>query len=176
MRNFHRLAQSVNVAPLLATLFRHPELWDEDRLRTTMPNTPHADASDIILRFGKPSVDDHGPFHSRPSMAVLGALPTALSVMQLVGGSELGRVIITRLPPGGRILPHSDDGQYARLMTRHQVMLQSLPGNTFRCGEDSILPISGELWWFNTELEHEVINNSADDRIVLIVDCRIDPL
>lgn len=174
MRNFHRLAQNVNVAPLLATLFRHPELWDQDRLRTTTPNSPHGEASDVILRFGKPSLDDTGPFDNRPSMALLGALNTVLGVMQLVGGSELGRVIITRLPPGARILPHADEGKYARRMTRHQIMLQSLPGNVFRCGEESISTLSTELWWFNTELEHEVINNSQDDRLALIIDCRID--
>lgn len=174
MRNFHRLAQSVNVVPLLATLFRHPELWDQDRLRTTMPNSPHSEASDVILRFGKPDMDDTGPFENRPSMALLGALGTVLGVMQLVGGSELGRVIITRLPPGAKIHPHADEGGYAKRVTRHQLLLQSLPGNVFRCGEESISPLSAELWWFNTALEHEVINNSQDDRLALIIDCRID--
>lgn len=174
MRNFHRLAQNVNVAPLLATLMRHPELWDQDRLRTTIPNSPHSEASDVILRFGKPDMDDVGPFENRPSMALLGALATVLGVMQLVGGSELGRVIVTRLPSGARIHPHADEGAYARRMVRHQIMLQSLPGNVFRCGDEIISPLSAELWWFNTALEHEVINNSQDDRLALIVDCRID--
>ncbi len=174
MRNFHRLAQNVNVAPLLATLMRHGELWDADRTRTTIPGGPHAQASDILLRFGKPSLDDTGPFENRPSMATLGARETVLGVMQLVGGWELGRVIITRLPAGGRILPHADEGAYARRFTRHQIMLQSLPGNVFKCGGESISPLCGELWWFDSSQEHEVINNSSDDRLVLIVDTRID--
>ncbi len=174
MRNFHRLAQNVNVAPLLATLMRHGELWDCDRLRTTQHNSPHSQASDILLRFGKPSLDDTGPFENRPSMAVLNARETVLGVMQLVGGWELGRVIVTRLPPGGRIFPHADEGAYARRFTRHQIMMQSLPGNVFKCGGESISPLTGELWWFDTSLEHEVINNSETDRIAIIIDCRID--
>jgi hypothetical protein len=31
---------------------------------------------------------------------------------------------------------------------------------------------TGEVWWFNNAIEHEVVNNSADDRIHLIVDIR----
>jgi len=32
--------------------------------------------------------------------------------------------------------------------------------------------VSGEVWWFDNTQEHEVMNNSADDRIVMIVDIR----
>src|SRR5438552_4088155 len=172
MRNFHRLATGVNVAPLLATLMRHGELWDQDRLRTTLPGGAHGQASDILLRFGKPSLDDIGPFDNRPSMAVLGARETVLGVMQLVGGSELGRVIITRLPPGCKIGAYADEGAYSERFTRHQIMLQCEPGNVFKCGEESLAPTSGDLFWFNHHLEHEVINNSVSSRISLIVDCR----
>lgn len=174
MRNFHRLAQGLAIAPLMMTLLRHPELWDADRTRTAIPGGPHAAASDIILRFGKPSLDDTGPFDNRPAMTTLGAMNMALGVMQLVGGSELGRVVITRLPPGCRITPHADEGSYSRTFTRHQIMLESQPGNVFRCGGEEISPLTGDLWWFNSSLEHEVVNNSVSDRLALIVDCRID--
>ena len=33
--------------------------------------------------------------------------------------------------------------------------------------------LTGEIWWFNNQAEHEIINNSADDRIHLIVDIRV---
>jgi hypothetical protein len=153
---------------------RHPELWDQDKLRTTIPGSPHGQARDILMRFGKPDVDDTGPFENRPSMAILGAMATVLSVMQLVGGSELGRVMITSLPSGARILPHADEGLYARRMTRHQLMLQCMPGVQFICGGETFCAQTGDLFWFNSILEHEVINNSADDRFAMIIDVRID--
>ncbi len=174
MRNFHRLAQNVNVAPLLATLMRHGELWNQDRLRTTLPGGPHSAASDILLRFGKPSLDDTSPFENRPSMAILNARETVLGVMQLVGGWELGRVIVTRLEPGKKILPHSDDGIYSARMSRHQLMLQCLPGVNFICGGETFCAQTGDLFWFNNGLEHEVINNSEDSRIALIIDIRTE--
>lgn len=174
MRNFHRLAQNLAIGPLMATLMRHPELWDQDRTRTTIPQGPHSQAQDILLRFGKPDLDDTGPFENRPPMAILGALATVLGVMQLVGGSELGRVMVTRLPPGAKIGLHADEGGYARRFTRHQLMLQCAPGVQFICGGETFCASGGDLFWFNSHLEHEVINNGPDDRIALIVDCRID--
>jgi hypothetical protein len=30
----------------------------------------------------------------------------------------------------------------------------------------------GTIWWFDNEKEHEVINNSANDRIHMVVDIR----
>jgi uncharacterized RmlC-like cupin family protein len=173
VRNFHKLSGGIAVGPLMATIARHGELWNQDRTRTGIPNSPHGSVDDILLRFGKPSLDDLGPFENKPSMALLEARAMVLGVMQLVGGSELGRVIITRLPPGAKIGAHADEGEYARRMVRHQVMVQSLPGNVFRCGDESISTETGELFWFNSSIEHEVINNSKDDRISLIIDCRI---
>jgi len=175
MLNFHRLAQNIAVGPLLASIARRPDLWDADKLRTLFENSPHAQAQDIILRFGKPDINDLYPCEDRSAMALLGAKSIALSVMQLAGGSELGRVLVTRLCPGKRILPHADEGAYSERFDRYHVCLQSLPGVTFRCGGEKISPASGELWWFRNGLEHEIVNNSADDRITMIIDVRIDP-
>jgi hypothetical protein len=31
---------------------------------------------------------------------------------------------------------------------------------------------TGDIWWFNNRIEHEVINNSATERIHMVVDIR----
>jgi len=49
-----------------------------------------------------------------------------------------------------------------------------MPGNVFRCGGEEIATVSGELFWFNSSLEHEVVNNSTDDRLAMVIDCRIE--
>lgn len=174
MRNFHKLSGGIVVGPLMATIARHSELWNNDDLRTALPESPHAQASDMILRFGRPDINDLYPADDRPSMALLGAKQTALQVMGLVGGSELGRVLVTRLEPGKRILPHVDEGAYSERFDRYHVSLQSLPGNVFRCGDEQVSPETGDLYWFNNNIEHEIVNNSNDSRITLIIDVRID--
>lgn len=174
MLNFHRLAQNIDVGRLLASIARRPDLWDADKLRTGFEHSPHAEAHDIVLRFGPANIHDPHPNIDRPAMAALGAKQMALQIMGLVGGSELGRVLVTRLEPGKRILPHADEGEYNAYFDRYHVCLQSLPGNVFRCGDEQITPLTGELWWFNNKREHEIINNSSDSRMTLIIDTRID--
>jgi hypothetical protein len=95
-----------------------------------------------------------------------------LDLMRLVEGERLGRVIVTRLPPGGVITPHKDQGAPAAYYDRYQLAVQALPGNVFRAGEEQITMASGDIWWFDNEQEHEVKNNSEGDRIVVIIDIR----
>lgn len=174
MRNFHKLSGGIAVGPLMANIARQPHLWDSDKLRTGIAGGPHGQASDIILRFGKPDINDLYPSDDKPAMALLGAKGLPLQIMALVGGSEIGRVLVTRLGPGKRILPHADEGAYSERFDRYHICLQSLPGNVFRCGDESISPETGDLWWFNNGIVHEITNNSQDDRVTLIVDVRID--
>ena len=51
MRYFQKLAEGIDVIPILAALSRQPELWDQETLRTTHPETPHSQVSDIWIRF-----------------------------------------------------------------------------------------------------------------------------
>lgn len=174
MRYFQRLNENIPVTAPLNAIMRHPELWNQDNIRTTVPGTPHTDVSDILLRWGQNDLDSLLCF-DRPTMAELfGFKQIALGIMASLYGSMLGKVIVTKLPPGGRIAPHHDGGGYARFYTRTHLVLQSLPGNLFICGDETVQMRTGELWWFDTQQEHQCINNSNDDRIHLIVDLRVD--
>lgn len=176
MRYFYRLAEGVMVLPLMAQLVRKPDLWNTTNVRTGFDGTPHAEVDDILLRFG----DDDGSgleATDRASMRELhGAKEMALQVMGLISGVRLGRVVVTRLQPGKQILPHADVmGDYANYYTRYHVVLQGLPGSLFGCGDESVNMKTGEIWWFDASAEHWLKNNSADDRIHMLVDVRIDP-
>lgn len=184
MRNFRKLADNVDVVPLLLELTTQPELWDQNRLRTTHPMTPHKQVSDIWLRFndlalyeqtGEAShvVDEHESINF-PALRLLPAARNIIfSLMARVQGERLGRCLITRLPPGGKIDPHVDGGSHAAYYERFHVVLQAEPGSMFRAGDETVMMRPGEVWWFDNAQEHEVINNSGDDRIHLIVDIRV---
>jgi Aspartyl/Asparaginyl beta-hydroxylase len=183
MRYFQKLAEGIDVVPILAALSRQPELWNQETLRTTHPETPHSQVSDIWIRFndltewkktGDPSsiIDQH---ESKwyPAAAKLPQLrPILFGVMQRVEGERLGRVIITRLPPGGHITPHEDSGDHAAYYSRYQLLLANNPGSTFKCGGEEVYMRPGELWFFRNEVTHEVVNNSTEDRLTLIIDIR----
>jgi len=179
VRNFLKIADGVDVVPALNALALHPDLWNENPLRTQHPGTAHAQVDDIWCLFNAipddPAavVDDVRVEPYRAWSILHPVRQMALDLMHRVGGVALGRVMVTRLAPGKCILPHADQGAPATYFTRYQIALQSLPGALFRIEDETVNFRSGEVWLIDNTLEHEVINNSADDRIVVIVDVRI---
>lgn len=173
MRYFQKL-DNLNIAPVAHSLARQPGLWNQDPTRTSFQGSPHKQVEDILLRFGNPNLQDLQAW-DRPAMAkVTGAKALAMAVMYAMGGVQLGRVVITKLAPGGKVDPHPDEGPYAEFYTRYHVVLQGLPGSMFHCGDEAVQMQTGELWWFDSRTEHWVANNSREDRIHMIVDVRID--
>lgn len=193
MRNFLQLAANIETLPVLHQLTRNAHLWNENDMRQTYAGSPHAQADDIWLHFSDivkvegghkarstivtkdgelVDVDEHECVPYRAWYALPAARAIALATMRLVDGVRLGRVVITRLKPGAKIFPHADGGSPATYYQRYQVALQSDPGVVFRAGDEHCEMRTGDVWWFNNRLEHEVVNNSGRDRIAMIVDIR----
>lgn len=186
MRNFHKLAEGVQVVQLHHAIIRQPELWNQNTFRTTFPNTPHVDVDDIWLRFSNAAkcdtvgnvIGDDKPIWHPAAYKLPQIKPIILALMNDVGAYELGRVLITRVRPGGRILRHADkDGAYVQEAdrARYHIVIQGLPGSLYMTGNETVCMRTGEVWWFNAHEEHEVANNSTDDRIHLLVDVRTFP-
>ena len=183
MKNFQLMAQGVDVMPLLLALKRNPDLWDQHTLRTTHPNSPHTQVRDIWLRFNDLKPYKHGEDivgvldqHESIWYPAIDVLPQAraliFALMARVEGERLGRVLITSLEPGKRIDPHPDSGDHARYFERYHIVIQANPGMMFRCGDEEVQMKMGEIWWFQNQIEHEVINNGSDARIHMIVDIK----
>jgi quercetin dioxygenase-like cupin family protein len=160
---------------MLAALAARPDLWNANDLRTTYPGSPHADVDDIWVMFDDPNGDVVNSLqtHPYPAWRELPIKDLVLNLMRRVGGTQLGRVIISRLAPGLSIAPHADQGAPAEFYQRYHLVLQSGPGCVTRSGGEVIQAAAGEVWWFDNRAEHEVINNGADDRIAVIIDIRV---
>lgn len=187
MQYFFRLVEGIRVLPLMAAIARQPKLWNSDNCRREFAETPHAATDDILLRFTdtgpngtlRNSVSNYADCLEMIDRPVMAQLPDVkseiLNIMRLVNGSRLGRVIVTRLGSGKKILPHSDVlGEYSKYYTRYHLVLQGMPGSMFNCGDETVNMLTGELWWFDASSEHSVINNSKDDRIHMLIDVRVD--
>ena len=178
MRLFQRLAVGVDVLPLLHAIGRQPQLWNANTLRTKHPQSPHKAVDDIWLRFNelKPDLAEVVNDLDCVNYPAFAALPQARSMlfdlMRRVEGERLGRVLVTRLAPGQKIEPHADLGAPATYYDRYHITLQNSPGSIFRCGDEQAFMAIGEVWWFDNTKVHEVVNNSGDDRITMIVDIR----
>jgi len=177
LRNFLRIAESIDTMPLLAALAVRPDLWNANDLRTKYQESPHCEADDIWLWFNKmpdnpADVIDDIQTHPYPAWTQLPVKDMVLNLMRAVGGTQLGRVLITRLAPGHEIYPHADEGAPATFYSRYQIMLQCNPGVLFLCGDETVQMKTGDVYWFDNRQTHSVLNNSADDRLALIVDVR----
>lgn len=176
MRYFYRIIENVEVLPMMAALARQPKLWGVDDCRKTFDNSPHTEVDDVLLRFGSKDGNELEAVDLPPMAKLPRAKEVIMNVMRLVNGSRLGRVIVTRLEPGKKILAHADVmGEYSKYYTRYHLVLQGMPGSLFTCGDETVNMLTGELWWFSHQDEHSVANNSRDDRVHMLIDVRIDP-
>jgi hypothetical protein len=186
MNNFQLLARNVDVMPLLHQLQVKKYLWNENTLRTKHPGTAHSQVSDIWVLFNELPKDEKDLFQNLNIVDDKEAIPyrawselpairsIIFGLMRQVEATRLGRVIITKLPPGKTITPHVDQGAPATYYERYQVILQSLPGCIFKIGNEEVQFSSGEIWHIDNKVEHSVINHSADDRIAMIVDLKVN--
>ena len=183
MKNFVQIAAGADVMPIVAALHSQPELWNQNTIRTKHPGTAHSEISDILLRFNDiaefertgdaSTITDDRLCIAFPAWHALPQIrPIIFDLMRRVEGTQLGRAIITRLPVGKSITPHVDGGAPATWFDRYQVALQSLPGCVFHIESEQVQFRSGEVWKINNNALHSVVNNSADDRLVMILDIR----
>lgn len=186
MNHFQVIASGVDVLPLLLAIKRRPDLWKEDTYLRDYPQGPFGEIESIMLRFPPRSVheteealkqaqvtiDQHENV-DQPAYKVLHeARPLIMNLMARVQGERLGRVIINKIAPGGKISPHADTPAHAEYYTRFHIVLWGKPGAVIRCDNEQLDMQTGDCFWFNNALEHEVINNSGDERISMVIDIR----
>lgn len=180
MKNFNLVATGVDIGQLLLQITRQPELWKADTYLRDYPQGPFGDTETIFVRFPPASVselersqkDQHECVWMDGAIHLPAAAPIVHALNARVQGERIGRVMINKLRPGGRIFPHADTPAHAEYYDRFHVVLQSGPGCGFRCDDETIHMETGCVYWFDNAKEHEVVNNSAVDRIHMIVDIR----
>ena len=189
MKNFLQIASNVPVIPLMLAIQRLEKsngVWKEDTYLRDYPQGPFGHTESIILRFpprtvyeteeelkkAQVTIDQHENVDQPAFKSLPEARPLVFNLMAAVQGERLGRVMINKLNPGGVIYPHADTPAHAEYWDRFHIVLQSSPGANFRSGDEWVHMATGDIWWFNNSVEHEVINNSATDRIHMIVDIR----
>lgn len=90
--------------------------------------------------------------------------------MARVQASHLGGVLITRIPAGGRILPHADKGWHPEFYNcKLYVVLESNPKCVFRVEDERVVMNQGDVWRIDNTKEHEVVNDGETERMTLII-------
>ena len=178
MRYFQCIAQGVDTMPMLLALQMRPALWNQHTFRTTRPGSAMTEVDDILLRYTAldhlgDNDNDTDPVAYPAWQELPQVRPIVFDLMRRMEAVSLGRVIISRLPPGGRIAAHADVGnayvEQPDVMRLH-VAIQGLPGSLYHTGDETVTMLSGSVWWFQHREVHHIENNSADDRVHLMID------
>lgn len=181
MGRFYLIADKVDPTPLLLELARNEALWDQNPERRTYCGSPHAAMVDITARYmpeadislAQRSAEHRNVFW--PAWYALPALrPIVFGLMARVAAVELGSIIITKLPPGAAILPHSDAGSWAPEYYHCKAHVTVAGKALVRCAEDECLFLQGTVWTFDNLLTHSVQNVGDGDRISAIISMRCE--
>lgn len=183
MKNFERIAHDIDVKTALKQIEAYPELWDQHGARTG-EGSPHHGVSDIWVRWRSLKELDAPQRYAEPHFAVfypawalLPALkPIVFGVAKIIEPVYLGGILITKIPPGGKVLPHDDrGGWHAHFMNKKvYIPLKSNPRCINRCEDEEISMRAGECYGFNNLLTHSVENDGDEERITLIICFRVE--
>lgn len=187
MQHFTKLGE-VDVIPLLMQLQDNPQLWNQNKERTDTTGRPrgaHSDVSDVWLRYrAKEELTSNESFNEPffpciwyPGYQTLTEVrPILQMLMAKVKGVALGGTLITKIPPGGQVRPHTDapswHANYYR--TKIYVTLQSNPDVVNFCEDEQVVFKQGEIWSFDNLKMHAVLNNGDSDRITMMTAIRVE--
>lgn len=184
MKHFFKIAQGIDVSKLGLELTLNPQLWNQYNNRKDFDGSSHKVTSDIWVRYNDPKNLDLGydKFTSEhdsvwyPAYDNLPSLrPIIFGLMAKVESVRLGGVLITKIPPGGHVLPHSDSGWHPEYYNvKVYVPIFSNPQVINRVEDEQVIMAPGDAWYFNNLQEHEVINNGNTERVTLIICYRKD--
>ena len=182
--NFIKLCEGLDFSKALSQI--NSNMWHSDTYLRDYPQGPFGETDSIICRFPPKTVKEtmeelkkhykNFDQHENEWLPIIKDLPEienlVFFLMSQVRGTRLGRVIINRVKPGGHIFPHEDTPVHAQYWSRFHIVLKALPGVEFTCGDSKVEMLSGEIWYFRNDLMHSVTNNSAEERIHIVVDIK----
>ena len=173
MKNMLHIASGIDVMPLVLTIQRNPQLWNQNTQRTQPPGSPHHGLSDIWVRYseGDPDpVKEHDSVWYPAYQELPQVREIIFNLMRYVEGERLGGILITKIPPGKACLPHVDTGGWhAGYYDKYAIQLQGNAQQAFCFNGEKFSARPGDIYWFNNQEEHWVTNESQEDRMTMIV-------
>ena len=90
--------------------------------------------------------------------------------LEQMHNGQVGRVIFPKLKAGKTIDAHIDGGDYLDVSRRHHIPIVTNSKVFFAIDQGLLNMYEGECWEINNMKLHEVVNDSDEDRIHLLID------
>jgi len=181
------VCNDLDVSSLQKEILAHYEEFDKITLRREGMNSPHKEMTDIWVRYNHldnyaddilNGTSNFNSEHDSVWYPVTEKIPAVKKVvfdlMCKVDGERLGGIFITKLPAGGHISPHTDNGWHACYYDKFYIPVLNKKGSVFGFEDGDIHAKEGEAWWFDNSNLHWVTNNTDSDRISMIVCIRTE--
>lgn len=154
MKNFLNIAQGLDAMPLLLSVQRQPELWNEYNVR-------REEGDDILLRYNEFNEGDNWDekvagsvdVENYPAWALVPqARPIILGTFARVEGLRLGRVFLLRVNAGEEIAPSGPTDVESKIpphlyYKRYMLSISGNQDSSVSCGTESVNMVPGSLWW-----------------------------
>lgn len=162
---------------LIGGCLRLPAAIDAPRLRAEVEALPEAawtrrvgrhQAAEVIYLRGHAPAAGELPVEDRTPLE---AMPYAAELLHRTFEAPPMRALLARLPAGGAIVPHKDQGPYFAKTVRVHVPVVTNPAVWTYCAGRAYRMAPGEAWALNNVAVHGVWNgDAAAARIHLICD------
>lgn len=150
------------------------DAWNQCGVRA-----PFAETANIWLRYGDDPAtmdDQHFPVWY-PAWKQLPALePILHQIMGLFEPYHVGGILLTRMPRGSRIHPHTDTGQWHSefYSTTVYAVLKSNDQCFSYYENEKVAMRTGEIWWANDLVKNWTHNDGDTSRVVMTVSLRCE--
>lgn len=104
------------------------------------------------------------------NMELLDYVEGIVQDLEAIHNGKRGNVLLIKLLAGQNIPEHSDGGYYLDSARRHHLPIVTSSGTIFGVGGEELNMQEGECWEINNAKPHYVTNNSAVDRVHLLID------
>lgn len=176
MSNFVLIRPGIDPQPFLDEIEQFPDVWKMDQSRQKKLMVQR-EAQSFPLRglvSSKIAGRKRRHVHESRYTARADSFPRVIKFVKEFARSvnaDLGRIRVVNLPPGNKIYPHVDRGEYYAIRDRYHLVLSTGPdGSLLKSGDEEKRMRAGELWWFDNNQPHDSFNDSDRNRIHLIFD------
>jgi hypothetical protein len=172
MINFRCLKTRLDLSKMRAEIADSPAWIDIGRLPSAA--STHANSNRIQLRTNRRIAGLHyHEIQESESLPAWHALPETRRFVEDFAeatNGEIGRVRISKLDAGARIVPHVDVGGYCAIRDRYHLVIDAVLGTEFVVENEIVVMRENELWWFDNKKRHSVRNLGDQPRTHLIFD------